>query len=114
MDEGTPPLGLHSVRETCVGGWVSGDTLARETYSTPPTHSTPRGSKGKEFLLDFSLSVSCFLHPPPPPRLSSSHLVVVIHHGISKPFKASAQKMKASDPVYNWFPGGATVPIEPS
>lgn len=68
--------------------------LLGKMCSVPPTHSTPRGRKGKEFLVDFFPPVSCFL-PPLPSYLSCSHLAVAIHHRISEPFKAQCAGMRA-------------------
>lgn len=85
--------------ETCVGGERERErewrhALLGKMCSVPPTHSTPPGRKGKEFLVDFFPPVSCFL-PPLPSYLSCSHLAAAIHHRISEPFKAQCAGMRA-------------------
>lgn len=100
VDEGTPPLGpgwgfLRNLRGRGERKRERVETrFIGKMCSVPPTHSMPRGRKGKEFLVDFFPPVSCFL-PPLPSYLSCSHLAAAIHHRISEPFKAQCAGMRA-------------------
>lgn len=91
-------LRWDSVWETRVGGREEIRLPEKRTVLHQHTER-PEGVKAKNssWIFLFSLSLSRFLALPPP-RLSPPHLVVVIHHGISKPFKAPAQKWRLRSP----------------
>ena len=90
-------LRWDSIWETRVGGREEIRLPEKRTVLHQHTER-PEGVKAKNssWIFLFSLLLSRFLALPP--CLSPPHLVVVIHHGISKPFKASAQEWRLRSP----------------
>lgn len=72
----------------------------------------PGERKQKEFLPGSLSRFPAFLAPP--------HLSLSLSFGCGnsswniKTIQSFSAEMKAPDPVDNWFPGGATIPIEPA
>lgn len=65
--------------------------LPLKMCNIPPTHFTPQGRKGKEFLADPPRSILLSSTPP----LSSSHMAAVINHRIFEPLKAQCARTRA-------------------
>lgn len=112
LDEGTPPLGLHSVWETCVGGKEEIRLPEKRTVLHQHTER-PEGVKAKNSCWIFSFTLLLFRFLAPLLSLSFSFGCCNSSWNI-KTFQSSSTEMKASQPVHNWFLWGPTIPIEPS
>lgn len=90
--------------------WSEALRLPEKTHRTPPTRSRPRGAKAKRIPPGFSIAVSCSSCSPS----SLSHSLSFGCGDSSwniRTIQSSSAGMKAPDPVDNWFPGGAAIPL---